>query len=141
MRYETDFHGSKLALFIGNKLLVYLRDDKLDIPFPAQWDLPGGGRENGETPETCALRETFEEFGLWISEDALSWKRLFHGDNGAMWFFVAHQPDALKDQFKFGDEGQRWALWAPQAFLDHPDAIPRLKARLNTYLQESGYDR
>ena len=54
------FDGAKLALFLGKDLVVILRDDKPDIPYPAHWDLPGGGREGAETPEACALRETYE---------------------------------------------------------------------------------
>jgi 8-oxo-dGTP pyrophosphatase MutT (NUDIX family) len=33
------------------KLLIYLRDDKPDIPFPNHWDFFGGHVEEGETPE------------------------------------------------------------------------------------------
>ncbi|WP_366141375.1 hypothetical protein [uncultured Shimia sp.] len=40
---DTDFHGAKLALFVRSRLVTILRDDKPDIPWPAHWDLPGGG--------------------------------------------------------------------------------------------------
>ena len=36
------FSGAKLALFLGPDLLVILRDDRPDIPWPGRWDLPGG---------------------------------------------------------------------------------------------------
>ena len=55
------FSGAKLALFLGADLLVIKRDDRPDIPYPGYWDLPGGGREGDETPQACALRETYEE--------------------------------------------------------------------------------
>jgi 8-oxo-dGTP diphosphatase len=40
-------------------LIIYLRDDKPDIPFPNHWDLIGGHVEEGETPEQawCARRK------------------------------------------------------------------------------------
>ena len=62
------FGGAKIALLCDDRLLVYQRDDKPGIPWPGLWDLPGGGRENGETPLQCVQRETQEEFGVAIAE-------------------------------------------------------------------------
>ena len=58
----TPFGGAKIALVQDGLILTYLRDDKPDIRFPGLWDLPGGGREGGETPLACVARELFEEF-------------------------------------------------------------------------------
>jgi 8-oxo-dGTP diphosphatase len=58
-------HGSKVLLFDrDNKLIIYLRDNKPDIPFPNTWDLLGGGCEENETPEQTAIRELEEEIGI-----------------------------------------------------------------------------
>ncbi|MDN5568889.1 MAG: NUDIX domain-containing protein, partial [Paracoccus sp. (in: a-proteobacteria)] len=67
----SDFNGTKLLLTSGPQMLVYLRDDRPDLPFPAHWDLPGGGREGNETPIACALRELDEEFSLLLPPEAL----------------------------------------------------------------------
>lgn len=67
------FAGAKLILTCGDDLLVCLRDDVDHIPWPAHWDLPGGGAEPGETPTDCALRELHEEFGLRFPPTG--WKR------------------------------------------------------------------
>jgi 8-oxo-dGTP diphosphatase len=57
--------GSSI-LFVNDlhEVLLFLRDDKPDIPFPNQWDVPGGHVEIGETPEECIVREMKEEMGL-----------------------------------------------------------------------------
>ena len=57
---DKHFGGAKIALLCGNSVLTYQRDDKPDIPWPGCWDLPGGGRENDETPLQCVQRETLE---------------------------------------------------------------------------------
>lgn len=47
--------------YVGNKVLMQLRDVKNGIIFPGQWGFFGGSIRNGETPDYCAKRELFEE--------------------------------------------------------------------------------
>ena len=74
----------------NNEVLLLLRDDKVDIPFPNMWDIPGGKVDSGEIPENAIRREMMEELGLenlgdinlfkiFTSEnltDYVFWKRL-----------------------------------------------------------------
>ena len=57
-------------LFVNDcgQVLLFLRDDNPDIPFPNMWDVPGGHVEPGETPERCIVREMKEEIGLNLEE-------------------------------------------------------------------------
>ena len=124
------FIGAKLALFLGEQLLVILRDEKPDIPYPGHWDFPGGGREGDESPETCALRETQEEVGLTLSQAELIYARSYLRPSGLRWFFVARLPEARVTEIILGDEGQCWQLMSPEAYLAHPLGIPSFRGVL-----------
>ena len=74
----------------NNEVLLLLRDDTFDIPFPNMWDIPGGKVEANETPIEAIRREMMEEmcikdlgeiqlFKIITSEnitDYIFWKRL-----------------------------------------------------------------
>lgn len=131
-----EFIGAKLALFLGGDLLVIRRDNRPDIPWPDRWDLPGGGREGGESPEACVLRETAEEVGLVLAASDLVWARSYRQLNGLAWFFAAEMPADLAAAVRFGDEGQGWRLMAPGDYMRDPAAIPHFATRVETYLKE-----
>ncbi|MEO0677215.1 MAG: NUDIX hydrolase [Pseudomonadota bacterium] len=131
------FIGGKVALFVGDRLLVILRDADRDIPWPGWWDFPGGGREPGETPEEVVIRETHEEVGLTLRAADLVWKRAYTSTSGdTVYFFVAHLPEEVAEAVRFGDEGQCWELWTVEAYLRHERSIPQFKSRLEDYLRE-----
>ena len=120
------FNGAKLLLTHGDRLLTCLRDDRPDIPFPAHWDLPGGGREGQETPVQCALRELDEEFGLHLSPQALTGRAFpSHSAPGLMsWLFAGQISAAQIAAIRFGAEGQGWCMMPVADYLTHPRAIP-----------------
>jgi 8-oxo-dGTP diphosphatase len=133
----TNFSGSKIALFHGDHVLIYQRDDFPGLRYAGMWDLPGGGREGEETPIECALRETEEEFGLRLDPAAIVWHRFYPSADFAglvAHFFVAHITQAHIDAIRFGDEGQQWAMVHIDAVLAREDFVPRYKDRLRDYL-------
>ena len=134
-----DFVGAKAALFCGDAILTYLRDDKPDLPWAAMWDLPGGGREGDETPEDCLLREVDEEFGLRFAPDRLIWRRVFPSIVDASRksvFFAGRISAAEIAAIRFGDEGQRWAMMPAQVFEAHPLAVPEMQRRVAIVMAE-----
>ena len=130
------FGGTKLAALLGDALLVYRRDDKPDIPFPGLLDLPGGGREGGESPAACALRELAEEFGVCVATDRIHYSRAYRLADGVTvsHFLAVHLSEDEVAAVRFGDEGQDWALLPIADYLSDPDAIPRLCDWLAHYL-------
>ncbi|WP_323675094.1 NUDIX hydrolase [Halorubellus sp. PRR65] len=64
----------------GAVLYADVREDDADWAVAA-WDVPGGGREPGERPETTAVREVHEEVGLAVDPvDVLAAYRLTFDD-------------------------------------------------------------
>ena len=138
----SDFTGCKIALFCGDKLLTILRDDKLNIPYPNTWELPGGGREGDESPFECVAREVYEELGIHLTEDCLLWSKvypsmLFEGKESV--FLVGKLRQEQFDSIVFGDEGQGYQLMRIEEFLGSDRVVPQLQDRVRDYL-ESNYD-
>ena len=134
-----DFVGAKAALLCGDALLTYLRDDKPRLPWPAMWDLPGGGREGDETPEACLLRELHEEFGLMLPPERLIWRKTWPSMIDAARpsvFFAGRITTAEIAAIRFGDEGQYWQMMPVADYLAHPQAIPELQRRLAVALPD-----
>ncbi|WP_213875742.1 NUDIX hydrolase [Pseudomonas sp. dw_358] len=134
------FSGAKIAVLCDGHLLTLLRDDKPTIPWPGRWDLPGGGREGCETPEECALRETWEEFGIRLDPQCIVWRQAYPGQGAGgldTWFLVATVAPGTFDQVVFGDEGQRWEVMTVEGFLGLKDGIVHLQARLREYLSRA----
>jgi ADP-ribose pyrophosphatase YjhB (NUDIX family) len=77
---------SQVLLFDrNNRLVVYLRDDNPDIPFPNHWDFFGGHLEGDENPEQALVREVREE--VW----ELNWN-----DGSFFGFVTAPKPTLIR---------------------------------------------
>jgi 8-oxo-dGTP diphosphatase len=134
-----DFVGAKAAFFCGSRILVYLRDDFEGLPWRGLWDLPGGGREGAESPETCLLRELDEEFGLILPPERLIYRKILpsmvNPDRPSA-FFAGHLTQSEIGAIRFGSEGQRWEMMPITDFLTHAAAVPHMQARARMALDE-----
>lgn len=126
---ETAFCGAKLCLTRDGRLLTLLRDDFDHIPFPAHWDLPGGGREGRETPVACALRELAEEFGLRLAPGRLRGHVFpsFRRPELFSWLFTGQLSLDEIAAIRFGDEGQGWRMMPIAEFVAHSRAVPHFR--------------
>lgn len=135
---EPEFHGAKVALFFGAEVLVYRRDNNPDIPFPDMFDLPGGGRENEESGTQCVVRETFEEFGIVVAAEDLTFVEAYpnwRAEGEQALFFVGKLTLDQLENVVFGDEGQYWMTMPVGKFLESDVAVPHLQQRLKQYLE------
>lgn len=129
-----EFTGAKAALLCSGRLLTYQRDDRPGLRWAELWDLPGGGREGGETPEQCLLREIAEEFGLHLTAERLTYCRIWPAMSGGALpgvFFAGTLTEAEIAAIRFGEEGQRWGMMQVADYLAHPLAIPALCQRIS----------
>lgn len=134
----TDFVGAKAALFCGDAVLTYLRDDHEGLPWPAHWDLPGGGREGAESAEQCLFREVMEEFALPLTPAHLTWRGTFpalHSPGRHALFFAGQITVAEVSAIRLGAEGQTWRMMPLPEWLTHPRAVPDLQRRTEIALR------
>lgn len=109
-----------------------------DAPTSAnQWSLPGGGIEQGETPEEAAYREMLEETGLYIEEQPVL---LWHGmlpsvsrpDTHNEWYaFVAHTHAHQEDVIVGEGEAMAFFPLCEAMKLDVPESTGYLLSLVN----------
>lgn len=126
------FVGAKLALFHGPDILTLQRDDLPTLPWAGMWDLPGGGREGGESAETCALRELAEELALILPPARLLWRAKLPAIKDPSQFGYVFAGEITPDEIatiRLGSEGQAWRMMPLAEFLADPHAIPAMQDR------------
>ena len=102
------------------RLMIYLRDNKPEIPFPNYWDFFGGHLEQDESPEQALVREVREELGVRLE----TWRffrryECFSGDAYPNIKHIYHaQVDRLASDLRLY-EGQRLAAIAREVRFDY----------------------
>ncbi len=144
MQDFSDFDGAKLALLCGDKLVSIQRSASADSPVANLWDLPGGNRQAGESPETCVLRGLRQELFLRLNADDLIWKkRHVSGQQGQVvtWFFAAQIPTLDVARLRLSAAGKAWRLIEAQRYLRMSDAPSAMKACVADHLTQDAAPR
>ncbi|MHA6327150.1 NUDIX domain-containing protein [Roseivivax sp. CAU 1753] len=131
---QDGFHGAKLMLTLGPHLVVLRRDSDPTIPWSGCLDFPGGARQGAESPLQCALRETLEETGLTVPEDAIMASLARRDARGIGWFFRAICPEDWAGMMRKGTEAEALFLMLPEAYLNATDAIPHFRTVLQHFV-------
>ena len=133
---ERNFHGVKGLVFIDEKILVYRRDNKTKS-FPLCIDLPGGGKENNETPFATFKRELKEEFNLKLAESDVVYAKQYLSamdESKESYFIVTKNLSAQKTDIALGNEGLEYYLMSVDEYLKLNDAIGRQQTKVEQYL-------
>src|SRR4051794_33437452 len=115
-------HSGVSIIFMNSlkEVLLFLRDDKPDLPFPNRWDLLGGTVEEGETPLQGIVREIEEEIEYALVDPELFRVTEFF-DRTEHTYFQQGEFDIEKTPL---NEGQRLNWFSKDEILGlDPDAI------------------
>jgi 8-oxo-dGTP diphosphatase len=133
---NRNFHGVKGLVFIGDKILTYRRDTNTKS-FPLYIDLPGGGKEENESPFDTFKRETKEEFGIEINSIDVKYAKQYMSvmdPTKESYFIVVNPLNIEESDIVFGDEGFEPMLITLDEYLKLNDAIKRHQEKVVDYL-------
>jgi 8-oxo-dGTP diphosphatase len=133
---KVNFHGAKGLVFIDEKILVYRRDGRTSS-FPFYIDLPGGGREQNESPFETFRREVGEEFGIAIKPEDVIYSKQYMSviDPNMEAYFLVTKPLNITFQDVIPSyEVPKPILMDIKEYMALADAIPRHVHKVREYL-------
>lgn len=99
--------GCSIIFFNHNKeVLLFLRDDIPEIPYPNMWDLPGGHVESDETPEECIVREMNEEINYHLENFSLF--KIYDFDDREEHVFLKCENFEISDMVLYEGQCLKW---------------------------------
>lgn len=135
---DRNFHGVKGLVFVGDKIIVYRRDNKTKS-YPFYIDLPGGAKENKESAFETFRREVKEEFGINVKKEDIIYSKQYISpmdSSKESYFIVIKTKNIKEDDIIFGNEGLEYFLLTLKEYLKLEEAIPRQKNKVIEYLSK-----
>lgn len=90
---------SVILLVDDENVLLQLRDDRKEIPYPGCWVTFGGTIEPGESPLAAAIRELDEELGLTVLEEEVFFYKSHVAEDfeeSVFWMRLREDPEKLE---------------------------------------------
>lgn len=134
------FSGAKVVLLCDDQIIAIQRDQKPGLKFAGMWDLPGGGREEDETPIETASREVFEELGMRLNGEDFFYQKEYPAmveKDSIAYFLAATITNEQVESIIFGNEGQGWKLTTIDEFVNDDTIVPFLRGRLEDFKKSS----
>ena len=126
-------HTVKAVIYLDDKLLLQLRDQKQDIFYPGVWGLFGGGMDVGEKPIDALKRELLEEIGFEIKSAKLLFSWNHDKYNSVLHFFLV--PLTVELEKLCLNEGQGMDLFSIEQIKRLP-ITPSLKKNIHKINQK-----
>ena len=135
---EKPYDAAVLVIAISKDgKMAVVKDPSFRVPF---WKIPGGHKEDGESPAECASRELREETGInipWKNLTGLSSKEL---EGYSKYIYIGIIP-SWKKLLKTGSDGEKVRLLPARGVLTRKDFLEEHKGIVSfalRYLKERG---
>lgn len=102
--------GVKALMIYEKKLLLILRDNNPNIPWPNVWNLPGGGVEDNENYDEALRRELLEEVGIAPQKYTILGKQTFEDGRVVIRYLVSLNKEEV-EKLVLG-EGQKMEFFS-----------------------------
>ncbi len=133
---DTEFHGVKGLIQIDD-IIIVIRRDTLELNAPFQVDLPGGGREQDESPFETLHREIREMLHIPIEAEDIIYSKRYphtHSKKDDTFFMVTKRLEVDPKSIIFGEKGLMYYAMTVHDLLQHPDGVDKQKQRIIEYL-------